>query len=320
MQDLVIFNVERYGNRNGEAFVSSNQLFIIGNGFDRWHQLPTSYEDFYKQYRHYLDEIEHYFPYGLQEEELWSDFENTLGRFDESILIEENDFMDFSEDSFPTQQLYGLEDAVDEFSREIVEAITNRFNEWVQGINLTSSLPKVTFPETSQFISFNYTSTLQRVYKTSENKVYHIHGSIGQRSHLIFGHNAPVQQATADEDSYYTDAINSGRKVLVALQKPVNEIIKDKLTPWLESRRNISTISVIGHSLNNIDLPYFERILNEYPEAHWQCYSLNKREARAHKVILQKIGIPQNNILVGTYKDLVQHYPLQKATKKVKQY
>ncbi len=308
MQDLVIFNVECYSNKNGEAFVSSNQLFIIGNGFDRWHQLPTSYENFYEQYRYYLDEIEHYFPYGLEGEELWSDFENTLGQFDESILIDENDFMDFSEDSFPTQQLYGLEDAVDEFSRGIVEAITSHFNEWIQGINLANLRPKVAFPETSQFISFNYTSTLQQVYETSENKVYHIHGSIGQQSRLIFGHNAPVEQATADEDTYYTDAINNGRKVLVALQKPINEIIEDKLTPWLESRRNISTISVIGHSLNNIDLPYFERIINEYPDARWQCYSFNKREAKTHKTILKKIGVPQNNIFVGTYKELVQHY------------
>ena len=70
--------------------MNSNHLFIIGNGFDLWHNLPTNYKDFYQQYREYLDQIEHYFPNGLQEEELWSDFENVLGKFDESILIDEN--------------------------------------------------------------------------------------------------------------------------------------------------------------------------------------------------------------------------------------
>lgn len=290
--------------------MSSNHLFIIGNGFDLWHKLPTSYKDFYKKHSDYLDQIEHYFSGGLQDEKLWSDFENVLGQFDESILIDENDFMDFSGDSFPTQQMYGLEDAVDSFSRDIVKDITMNFTEWLKGININSSTQQMTFPDAAQFISFNYTSTLQQLYKTPENNVKHIHGSLGQRSRLVFGHTGTVIHATADKDTYYTEAINNGRKVLEALQKPVNYIVRDKLNPWLENNEGISVITVIGHSLNNIDRPYFSRIANEYPNARWQCYSFSKQEAMAHGAILEQIGVSKNNLSVCTYTELVQHYPL----------
>lgn len=290
--------------------MSSNHLFIIGNGFDLWHKLPTSYRDFYKQYKGYLDQIEHYFSYGLQEEELWSDFENVLGQFDESILIEENDFMDFSGDEFPTQQMYGLEDAVDNFSREIINDITGSFTEWLKGISLDKLVQQMVFPAQAQYISFNYTPTLQQIYAVPETNVNHIHGSLVQSNSLIFGHTETVIRATAEEDTYYTEAINHGRKVLEVLQKPVNDIITSNLTPCLNKNGNISSITVIGHSLNNIDLPYFSRILEEFPDAHWQCYSYSQEEALAHSSILQQIGVPKNNLKVGTYTDLVQDYPL----------
>lgn len=36
-----------------------------------------------------------------------------------------------------------------------------------------------------------------------------------------------------------------------------------------------------------------------------------KKEALAHSSILQQVGVPKNNLRVGTYTDLVQDYPLQ---------
>ncbi|GAA77956.1 bacteriophage abortive infection AbiH family protein [Pseudoalteromonas sp. BSi20495] len=294
--------------------MNSNHLFIIGNGFDLWHNLPTNYKDFYQQYREYLNQIEHYFPNSLQEEELWSDFENVLGKFDESILIDENDFMDFSGDDFPTQQMYGLEDAVEDFSNNTIQSITRSFTTWINSINLESSVQQMTFPDTAKFINFNYTSTLQQLYKIPVEHVYHIHGNVGQAKPLIFGHTKAVTQAIAEEDSYYTVAINNGRRVLEVLRKPVADIIRDKLNPLLESSvKDISVITVIGHSLNKIDLPYFSRMVDQFPDAHWQCYSYSLSEATAHRTVLEQIGIPIGNLSIGTYMQLVQQYPLKRA-------
>ncbi|MGX9416573.1 bacteriophage abortive infection AbiH family protein [Vibrio sp. WJH972] len=287
-----------------------NHLFIIGNGFDLWHKIPTSYQDFYKQHSGYLDQIEHYFSSGLQKEDLWSDFENVLGQFDVSILIAENNFIDFSGDDFPTKQMYGLEDAVENFSHDTVQYITSSFTEWINGINLTSSGQKITFPEATQFISFNYTSTLQQIYEIPEENVYHIHGSVRQTNSLIFGHSEEVIYPNAEEASYETVAINNGLQILEAFQKPVNDIVRSELNPWLTNYNDISVITVIGHSLNKIDLPYFSSIVNQFPDAIWQCYSYTPTEAIKHRSILEGIGVPTNNLSVGIYEKLVQQYPL----------
>jgi hypothetical protein len=36
-------------------------LYIIGNGFDLWHGLPTGYGDFYEHAKEALDEMEAYY-------------------------------------------------------------------------------------------------------------------------------------------------------------------------------------------------------------------------------------------------------------------
>ena len=274
--------------------MSSDQLFIIGNGFDLWHHLPTSYREFYKQNCNYLNQIEHYFDESLQSEELWSDFETVLGQFDESILIQENDFMDFSGDSFPTQQLYGLEDAVYNFSHEVVDDITKHFTQWIKNIVIENAVKQIKFPATAKFISFNYTDTLQRVYDVVEKNVLHIHGAVRQSSSLVFGHNNTIVEATADINSYYTDSINNGRIVLTALKKPVDKIIEDRLSPWLTNNENLSKITIIGHSLNEIDIEYFKHILNAFPNTFWECFSFDVEEANTHSNILKSIGISPN--------------------------
>lgn len=59
------------------------RLIIIGNGFDRAHKLPTSYEDFKGFLKihdyHFYQAISRYIP----EEDLWCDFEMALGELDD---------------------------------------------------------------------------------------------------------------------------------------------------------------------------------------------------------------------------------------------
>lgn len=55
------------------------KLYIIGNGFDLWHKLPTSYDLFYDFAKDTLDELESYFYIDTTQGGPWSDFENCLG-------------------------------------------------------------------------------------------------------------------------------------------------------------------------------------------------------------------------------------------------
>lgn len=60
-------------------------LYIIGNGFDMHHGMPTAFSDFY----HWM-KIHPYFDaitkieeiYGVMDDKLWSDFEKSLGEID----------------------------------------------------------------------------------------------------------------------------------------------------------------------------------------------------------------------------------------------
>ncbi len=285
--------------------MARDYLFIIGNGFDLWHKLTTSYHEFYSLNADYLDAQQNYFPTPRYGEELWSDFESALGEFDESVLIAENDFMDFSGDDFPTQHLYGLEDAVSDFGKEFVSTVTSLFTEWVRGIDLSQTQCLMAFPSGAKFINFNYTSTLQTLYQIPESSILHIHGAVAQSTRLVFGHSQEVMDSDPSEDSYYSVAINSGRQVLKDLKKPVNHVTENILEPWLNKNDLVSKIIIIGHSLSQIDMPYFKTILNTYPNAYWKCYSYSAPEASEHETKLLDIGVSLSLLETGTYKELL---------------
>ena len=53
-------------------------LYIIGNGFDLYHGLPTSYKDFYEFGKDLLDEIEEFYKLDISSATPWSDFEKAF--------------------------------------------------------------------------------------------------------------------------------------------------------------------------------------------------------------------------------------------------
>lgn len=59
-----------------------SRLFVIENGFDLWHGLPTGYSHFYQENEEYLDALNWYFS-GVDDGNLtpWYDFEKNLGSY-----------------------------------------------------------------------------------------------------------------------------------------------------------------------------------------------------------------------------------------------
>ena len=57
------------------------KLYVIGNGFDLWHDVPTRYSQFYEFAKETLDEIEDYYSCGMMQSAPWHDFESSLGTF-----------------------------------------------------------------------------------------------------------------------------------------------------------------------------------------------------------------------------------------------
>ncbi|HHC6646035.1 TPA: bacteriophage abortive infection AbiH family protein [Vibrio parahaemolyticus] len=284
-------------------------LYIIGNGFDLWHGLPTSYREFYEFAQETLDELGNYYLFDLSVHEPWHDFENALGAFDADGFFDFHNEVDITSDDFRPSFIYGLEDEITEQTDIHVSSVRETFTGWVNQLDVSAAEQKMTFPEDSQFITFNYTSTLQAVYGIEDNHVFHIHGRAETHDELIFGHGETiVEPAEFDEDGestrdMFSDAQSGARYPLYALKKPLADVIEQH--EWyFEQLSNIEEVVIIGHSLNTIEQPYFARIAQSVPEATWKvcCYSEDQEEIFTQSLI--ECGVNRDKIETIAYSDL----------------
>ena len=283
------------------------KLYIIGNGFDLWHGLPTKYSCFYEFAKEALNELANYLD--KNEEDLWADFENSLGKFDWKSIYDTYDYTDITADNFKPSEAFGLEDELHEQTDCLVETIKELFCSWICGIDISVATKKLEFDIDDRFINFNYTSTLQMVYGVKDEHIFHIHGKSEAYDDLIFGHLETMEEAPEFDRNgdgnrtIFTDAKNAAKYPFYAFQKPVNEIIK-RNCDFFNNLRGIKNIIVIGHSLNKIDLPYFKKIVKNTEGAKWLvCYKEPENKTTHLKTLLQ-CGIPKDKIIMCTCDDL----------------
>ncbi len=152
-------------------------LFILGNGFDLAHELPTKYSDFQKYlFQMYPDvsespsylldpqmmpdgsdyynssEVVSFLIHLISNTELctdeWSDLENTLGNFEYSELLDEISYITEGEENlFRVANTY--EDAINNIYIPTT-TIKDLFSDWVNTINITNCIEK---PQFSQLIN-----------------------------------------------------------------------------------------------------------------------------------------------------------------------
>jgi len=176
-------------------------LYIIGNGFDLQHGLPTRYSDFYKFETEALDALTHWvFPSGSGNQ-LWCSFEDDLGTFDTDGFYAAHDHTDFHSESFKPSEAFCLEDELTQVSEDLVGGIQEQFQEWIREIDIAAVPRQIVLEPDARYLSFNYTSTLETVYGVAADKVLHIHGSSVSWDELIFGHGqSREEEPELDED------------------------------------------------------------------------------------------------------------------------
>lgn len=284
-------------------------LYIIGNGFDLWHELPTSYRLFYEFAKDLLDELVRYFYDELAKDVLWYDFENLLGTFDSQMFYDEHDDTDVSAEDFKLSDTYGIESDVSEQADDMVNEIRNRFHDWIYSIDISKASKKLTFSSDSRFLTFNYTSTLQKVYGIDDEKVCHIHGKSDRYDELVFGHGDTFEEEPeVDENgesnrTIFSDAERAARYPFYAFQKPVERVIEQN-SDFFKSLNDITDVIVIGHSLNEIDLPYFEKLAKSVKGAKWTVSFHEPKDKVDHLKQLLKCGIPSQDIFQCACSDL----------------
>lgn len=264
-------------------------LFIIGNGFDLAHGLPTRYEDFHT----YLKET---YPGALAilpgfnisstmmpdgeevfeanelvafltdviskaeaEGDKWSDLETCLGNLDFGDYFEEMDELLYDEtngkeiDYF--RKAYHFEDISRNFSDATIK-IKDLFSDWVNTIKLDDvesnpTLESLMNRSQDYFINFNYTRVLEEVY-AAEN-VFHLHGE--QNGEIIIGHGV-IKESLENE---YIGTEFSLAEMHEALKKNTDEVITSH-SLLFRSLKDVKSIYSYGFSFSEVDLPYIKKV------------------------------------------------------------
>lgn len=186
-----------------------NTLYIIGNGFDRYHGASSSYSDF-KNYVKRKDsglfmELENFF----MPHDLWSSFEANLSLLNRSIpLYVAESFMPDSKKDFDDLQIADIllpGDFAGGMLDELLENIRKIFHRWILTIKLHGSNlnQKLRINYYATFINFNYTNFLESIYGIEHERINYIHGYyLDKMGSLIVGHSTP-------HNKLYDDWVNS---------------------------------------------------------------------------------------------------------------
>lgn len=316
-----------------------NTLYVIGNGFDSAHQLKTSYwyfreylkkyaEDFYVK----LEENYGYFQMNLDDyhigenpnevlrkrdncvyELFWKTIEEELGKVNETAMLEFSNSI--VSNMCLESGLEGIKDTLDDFwsgQYSFIKQLQEYVFKWAKQIRLHKCVPiceELINNNEDIFLTFNYTNTLEKVYKIPSANILHIHGGLPPYCYTepILGHGnyeaikrceKMVSEAEKKSDdeyisiynaiaNFYKDTLKDTRKLLIA-----NNDFFGKLV-------NINTVKVIGHSLGEVDYPYFERIIQCVNDnANWNVYFHEDSDEDKFRKILNMLGVSNSHLNV----------------------
>lgn len=289
-------------------------LVIIGNGFDIFHGIKSSYWDF-KEYleqnreNKFIDALENY----ISSDELWSSFEYALGCLDYDAIKEDNScyLLGYGDENWRDSAHHDYQMRISEdlaFSKEI----SNHLESWVLSLYTQRSgmISKNVLNPNNVFISFNYTDILEQTYGIPSNRILYVHGKALESNKLIVGHGnvsktidrTPTNFTTEEERDAYLQYIESIdvreqeaeeiiRGYFVDTYKNVDEIIKNYYGFFL-GLQGIKQVYVLGHSLGDVDLPYFA-LLNQISgqDTVWVVTYYRDYEREKFVSQLQKCGI-----------------------------
>lgn len=276
--------------------MSYSDFFIIGNGFDLAHGMPTRYGDFrewlLKNDRiDVIEELQNAYPVKIKEGYLlWSEFEKALGEYDIDIVVEWNWENLFLTETSHGNLLYnnGL------IETRLPDIIYEAFTRWVCSIPIATTKSYDFLSKDSLYLTFNYTDTLESLYQIPEGNVIHIHGRAYKGEKLIVGHNRMI-----DPSEFWYDSIdmreNNERMqrltVMNDLCKPVFDLI-ERYDYFFKNLDLVKDIYIIGHSCEEIDYPYFVKIKESVPiDSTWHFNPHTSKDTMRIEKLIQTTGI-----------------------------
>lgn len=298
-----------------------NRLFIIGNGFDLSHNLPTKFNpDFKRIAESFEQNSEFWNMYQTEEKDIWADFENCLAKPDFNSL--EEIFIGYEPDYYSEHE--SDRDAIItqvDLNANLTDELYAFAEQAETAINSTNSPPQYSglFETSDLFINFNYTHTIEKIYNINSRKILHIHGEVGL-DNLILGY----PEGEYSPNKYYYDVRGKGvgPYAEVDIEEHIERMSADEMIDYftyvayknlIQKTKsfekeyqisdleffldgvNIEEIVVIGHSCA-IDFTYFKFINAKFPKSQWKFNAYDNETKKRIQVMVKRIGIRHYSI------------------------
>lgn len=272
-----------------------SRLYIIGNGFDIAHGIPCKYSDFRRYCEENMPEmyekLNRYYDGG---DKLWSDFESELPNLNQDALF------GWASNNNPNwnQNWNGYYAFIDEIRNEVdyVEGLKLYFTEWIQSISLNDVRQQYELPiDNCLYLSFNYTLTLERVYHISANRILHIHGKVeGNFPQLVLGHNISnqdIDETFSSDNDLEEEACKEVANLVKGWRKDTDGIISEN-NSFFGQLGEVTDIYVLGHSMNDVDLPYFIKVNQSVSvDANWHISVFDDSDRNNKQHVVEKLQL-----------------------------
>jgi hypothetical protein len=291
-------------------------LYVIGNGFDIHHGIRSRYWDFKMFLQEYdpilLSILNEYF----SEKALWSDFEATLATLDLEDVKWANINMlpDMGSANWKDSGYYDFQYEVGKVVDMLTKEMKKRFTQWI--LHVKNFPPcawdnRVLIDKDARYLTFNYTDTLEKIYGIDKGNILYIHNkAVNEESTLILGHarvinTAPVGKMEVQhedddtEDWRVTEADQILNTYWQQTYKDTNTILQQH-RPFFKRLQDIKEVHVLGHSLSQVDMPYFGAIAANInlEQVVWKVSCHQAKEVASKREALTRTGVPPERIIL----------------------
>lgn len=331
-------------------------LFIIGNGFDLMHGIPSSYYNF----RDTIGKtnilrftLESY----IRADDIWGDFENNLAYLDREMMLGAVDdrlgdfgVLDEDDDDFSAADFFAAQEMAASPVFILTQDLPKRFRRWINALKADGhSKPlKDVLNQNSRYINFNYTEFLETNYEIPQENILYIHGDRRNRNvELVLGHGHDTDEVFEEwylsnknrkefkprlrgrKGRYYNndnpvylgyflkddtkgnwksqmryDAINNTVRMIEDYYdnsaKKTNDVLITN-RQYFKSLGDVTDIVVVGHSLSDVDHPYFREIIKcnrNSDDIKWQISWHSPGDIRRILKFLSEMKIPSRNVAI----------------------
>lgn len=251
-------------------------LYVIGNGFDIFTGLKTRYQDFRKWLKHryvfVYEALES--AYGIQDIEWWSDFEVSLGKLDVNRYVYQNTPPPKTTDEIIKEMEEKRNCKIDNLGLPpslscgspcadrlagLLDILQYCMRKWILSMTSIENSKELHLEkDNSIFLTFNYTETLELLYRIPKDQILHIHGCAYENEKLIFGHNMNHTGI-----SYLYDGNKVGDILDRYYKNPYEYIYKHP--EFFQKIKDVKYIHIYGLSFSPIDIGYLDYIFDNTP-------------------------------------------------------